>query len=172
MTDSIQPPPERARQGERIVPATEQIADVAGDIGAPYRLMLRSLARLHKQGTITDEERAAGLRFHQDWLESQGSAVSALDYSADRIDGGNGGFPGIVKGCLMLEAGKRAYAAVHCLPGFLHMRCAELVLGKAVTLKEFARVESIGHRRASNLTRETLAILALHYQGLDGDRES
>lgn len=171
MTDTIQPPPERPRQGQYVRPAERQTVDDEGERATPYELGLRALQRLRKakREPISEAEWAAGMRFHLDYSGAHGSFTPAMDYSRDRVDtNGNGKLPSPPEALICHANVQAALGALNDEQGMF----ASLVLGKGFSIKAYARHRKLGEGVAGNVARATLKRLAEHYQEVDGRSET
>lgn len=121
--------------------ANEQIADLAGDIGNPFRA-ISLLDAMARNGRISQEERCAGERFHELFMLAAFDPLRAADMG--RVGGAR--YAPAYRGS---QAAKDAvWAAVQALGGEASQGgcCAWFVLGCEYSLTQWATREGVRGR--------------------------
>ena len=162
IADSLGPTPERA-QHDRVVRASETIADSDGYIGAPW-LVESMLERMERRGDIGSRERHAGEEFGRLFrlahLDPLRSPDPLREGQRARPEGPHGGE----------RARRRVIAAVDALGGYGSPcgTCAWFVLGYEMSVREWAMREGWGGRPvrlevAKGTLLGTLGVLVKHF---------
>lgn len=166
MSGGIAPTPERQRRGVGYGQPSQVLGD-DGKLSAPFRPWLRSLKRLHDSGKIGEAQYAAGLRFHLDWQDAQGSDVRAMDLSRDVIDGAGNGH-GLPRSSV---AARALDAAATALSDRLQRDAAEDIVGAGISIRGFERIRKMRSGTATAILIAALTNLNKHYQSVDAGTE-
>lgn len=161
-TAIVVPTPERMAQGQ-VEPPDRQIADVRGEIGAPFR-SLDWLALMARRGVVTEPMRVAGERFSDDFRLALLDPVRAIRLDRPRVQAG--AVPpepsdGVLGARRRIAAARRALGGA----GSPCERAAWHVLGFGRTVAEWCRADG-GRMRADTakgILIGALGVLAVHY---------
>ena len=161
------PTPERLRRNE-IERADQQIEDVDGNPGAPFRY-IDTLRRMELRGTITKTMRAAGEQFRTDFSLGQFVGIRAGDVM--RVPG-----CGTAKQVMterMIDAKNRVWDAIMMLGGLTSPagQIAWSVLGEQINLDEWVERggwngRSLKSHTAAGILIGTLGALEAYYEKL------
>jgi hypothetical protein len=141
---------------DRVRPVPEQIADVDGAIGAPYKAE-SMLERLHRRGDIDGRELQAGLEFQRLWCLGWLEPLRAASMD-ERILSGRSHLPFGNE-----RAHREARAALDALGDSLARDCAWYVLGVELSLRDFAHRQRINEHVAKGVLLSTLGVLVRHF---------
>jgi hypothetical protein len=162
----LTPPPERG-QHDRIVLLDQTIADEAGAIGHPFRVV-DTLGKMLDAGTIDQRQQAAGDRFRDDFDRAHLHGLRAADISTPRVDGK----PRADAAVMLFAPRERIMRAIAAVGGLTSAggSCLWHVIGQGYSLACWVALRrgqghNIGAAAASGVLIGALDALAAHYDG-------
>jgi hypothetical protein len=155
----VSPSPER-RQHDQIAKFEKTVADTAGLIGRPFRVV-DTTGRMLAAGTITPEQHAAGVRFADDFGRASLSAVRAVDWARPNV--GRGALPDAT--VMLFGPRERVWRALGAVGGMASPAgsCLWAVLGEGYSLRHWATLRGLKPQAASRVLRGALAALVTFY---------
>lgn len=155
-----QPLPERDRH-DRIERSKSQVADSAGLIGRPYRVV-DTLALMERRGTISRDMRIVGELFRDDFARARLDPLRGMDPGRLRL-ASRGPWRGLPAGYHVAEARERVWLQLLALGGIASPggSCAWHVLGWGQSLSEWAAQTGWGRGRVSREAAGGILVAAL-----------
>lgn len=139
----------------------QQVADAAGLIGRPYRVV-DTLALMERRGTISRDMRIAGERFRDDFTVARLDPLRGMDPGRLRL-ASRGPWRGLPAGYRVAAARERVWLQLHILGGLASPggSCLWHVLGWGQSLNEWASQQGWAGRRVSREAAGGIMVAAL-----------
>lgn len=162
--DDENAPSRERRQHNGVGRSAKQIADSAGDIGRPWRVV-DILASMSGRGLIDKRELMAGEKFHEDFQLAGLDPLRAADMGRIPISGGRSDYRGSI------AARGRVIAALDALGGNASPSgsCAWYVLGCELSVRQWClrgawSGRPVSQHAASGILIGALGVLAHHWR--------